>query len=281
MSQVIAIANEKGGVAKTTTCLSLGGALKEAGYDVLLIDLDAQGNLTLGTGISLTKVRRSTADMLLNAQTAMSVSRATGIPGLDIIPANADMGLAERFLPIRQNYARILREALAEIKLYDYILIDCPPSLGAVTLNALVAADRLLIPTQAEYFSAFALKNMLQLLKRVQTQENPGLDYQVLITMFDVRNRIHRDIREQIYARFGDHVLRTFIQVDTKLRESSAAGIPITFFARNSRSAHQYRALVQEITQIKATTQPMSALSKRSSGEGVDNDVKEKTSQPA
>ncbi|MFN2194502.1 MAG: ParA family protein [Anaerolineales bacterium] len=248
MTHIFAVANEKGGVAKTTSVISIGGALVEQGFDVLLVDLDAQANLTLALGIQPSKVRHSTADMLLNSEQALSISRATNIAGLDIIPANSDMNLAERFLSVRQNYTQILRSALAPVKLYDFILLDCPPLLGAVTLNALTAADFLIIPTQTEYFSTYALRSMLQTVKRVQSQENPDLTYKILITMFDVRNRIHRTIREQLYTRFGEQVFREMIQIDTKLRESVVAGVPIGLYAKKSRSAHQYRALVQELT---------------------------------
>jgi chromosome partitioning protein len=253
MTQILAVANEKGGVAKTTTTISLGGALVEQGFEVLLIDLDAQANLTLALGIQPAKVRRSTADMLLNSSTLLSVSRETSVPGMDLIPANAEMGLAERFLSIRQNYAQILRTALAGATHYDFILLDCPPSIGVVTMNALTAANLLVIPTQAEYFSSFALRNMVQAVKRVQSQDNPELLYRILITMFDVRNRIHRSIREQLYLRFEDLVFKEMVQVDTKLRESVVAGMPITLYANNSRSAHQYRALVQELMYVTKT----------------------------
>lgn len=259
MTRIIAIANEKGGVAKTTSCLSIGGALVEQGAEVLLVDLDAQANLTLALGIQPAKVRRSTADMLLNSENALSISRESGTPGMDLIPANKDMGLAERFLSIRQNYTQILKLALAPVQLYDYILLDCPPLIGAVTLNALAAADFLVLPTQTEYFSTYALSSMLQTVKRVQKQENPGLQYKILITMFDVRNRIHRSIREQLYRRFEGQVFKEMIQIDTKLRESVVAGTPINLYAKNSRSAHQYRALVQELTfyvEEKTTAQP-------------------------
>jgi chromosome partitioning protein len=257
MTQILAVANEKGGVAKTTTTISLGGALVEQGNEVLLVDLDAQANLTLALGISPSKVRRSTADMLLNSATALSVSRESGVPGMDIIPANAEMGLAERFLSIRQNYTQILRTALGSMSHYDYILLDCPPSIGVVTLNALAAADLLVIPTQAEYFSSYALRSMVQAVKRVQSQDNPELTYRILITMFDVRNRIHRTIREQLYLRFDDLVFKEMVQVDTKLRESVVAGLPVTMYAKNSRSAHQYRALAQELMHVtKKIQQP-------------------------
>lgn len=248
MSYVIAVANEKGGVAKTTTVLSLGGAFVEMGKDILLVDMDAQANLTLSLGIKPDTVRRSIADVVLHAASILSVSRETALPGLDLIPANAEMGNAERFLPVRQGYATFLREALNSHLYYDFVLIDCPPSIGAVTLTALTAANLLILPTQAEYFSSHALRNMMALIRQVRNTTNPGLNYRVLITMLDLRNRIHRMIQEQIRRSFKDGIFETMIQIDTKLRESPVVGLPITHFATKTRSAMQYRNLAVEIT---------------------------------
>jgi len=247
---IIAIANEKGGVAKTTTVISLGGALAQTGREVLLIDLDTQANLSLGLGVDPTRVRRSIADVLLNSASLLSVSRETSIPGLDLVPANAEMGLAERFLPVRQNYDQILKNVLqnnAAISAYQYIILDCPPSLGAVTTNALTAADFVIAPTQPEYFSAYGLRSLMAAIRRVRSQSNPNLAYYILVTMLDRRNRIHRTMLEQLLATFGDGLLKTVIEIDTKLRESTVAGLPITHYYPKSRSAGQYSALAQEL----------------------------------
>lgn len=249
MAYIIAIANEKGGVAKTTTCISIGGALVEYGYEVLIVDLDAQANLTMAVGMKPINIRWSSADMLLNSENAINICLQTNIPGLTLIPANSDMGLAERFLTIRRNYTQILKRALVTVQKYDYILLDCPPSLGAVTLNALISANFLLIPTQAEYFSSHALRNMLNTVSRIKSQENYDLDYKILITMFDKRNRIHRSIREQLYLHFDEQVFQGMVQIDTKLRESAVVGIPICLYDHNTRSSIQYRALTQELMQ--------------------------------
>ncbi len=260
MTKIIAIANEKGGVAKTTTTLSLGAALVERGQEVLLVDLDAQANLSLALGLDVSKVQHTIADVLLNSIPARSVSRETGIPGLDILPANAEMGLVERFLPVRSNYEHTLKAALRNAGGldYDYILLDCPPFLGAITSNALTAADLLLVPTQAEYFSVHALRNLMALVRRIRQQTNPNLKYRLLITMLDRRNRIHRSLSEQLRASFGAGLFETVIETDTKLRESAAAGMPIIYYAPKSRSALQYRSLSQEITQYvqETTAQP-------------------------
>jgi len=155
MSYVIAIANQKGGVAKTTTAVGLSGALVQEGYDVLAIDLDAQANLTIALGINPLQVRRSIADIFVNAEKLASVIQDTNLPGLELVPANKDMELSERFVPLRQNHEILLRQQLSTPEIssvYDFIVLDCPPYLGAITTNALVAAQMLIIPTQAEFF---------------------------------------------------------------------------------------------------------------------------------
>lgn len=301
--EILAIVNEKGGVAKTTTTISLAGALVELGYDVLVVDLDTQANLTLGLGVPPARIRRSSADVLMNNATVASISRETSIPGLDLLPSSPEMGLAERFLPMRQGYETLLKNALQPVlNRYGYILLDCPPSLGAVTYNAMTAATRVIAPTQPEYFSAFGLRSVMAMIRRVRgvdqahqpaaTQPlenaavtgqpapdaaasgtapqaaaaqpsaplpdsppptmdtggtNPHLIYHILITMMDRRNRIHRTLAEQLKTTFGEGLFNTIIETDTKLRESTVAGLPITHYNSASRSAGQYRQLAQEI----------------------------------
>lgn len=247
MKQIIAVANEKGGVAKTTTTISLGGALVEAGQEVLLVDLDAQANLSIGLGLNPAKVRRSITDVLLNSATVAGVSRESAIPGLDLVPSNFEMGLAERFLPIRQHYELILRDSLQSLAAYDFIILDCPPSLGAVTINALNAADLIIVPTQPEYFSIYGLRGVMAALRHVRSLHNPSLKHRILITMMDRRNRIHKTLNEQLRKTFGEGVFQTIIETDTKLRECTVAGLPITHFFPKSRSAGQYRALAEEL----------------------------------
>ena len=160
------------------------------------------------------------------------------------------MNLAEQFLGIRNNYELILRNAIAThlpLNAYDYVILDCPPALGALTLNALMSAQLLIIPTQPEYFSAYALKSMLTAVKRARSQGNPTLQYRILITMQDLRNRVHRNLSEELRSTFGKGVLQTVIEIDTKVRESSIAGLPVTHFFARTRSSLQYRALAQEL----------------------------------
>ena len=264
MSIVIAVSNQKGGVAKTTTCVSLGAAIVERGHEVLAIDLDPQANLSLALGVNTANLRRTVADVFLGNHTPVSVSRETVLPGLDLMPANQDLQLVEKFLHTVMGQAAggpayTLRQALARVAVYDFVLCDCPPALGNITLNALTAADLLLIPTQCEYFSAHGLNDVLELAQHVRERTNPRLNYRILITMFDRRNRVHHTIREQIKNAFGEALFETMIETDTKLRESPVFGQPITHYAPHSRAAQQYRALAEELlryAQQQKTTQP-------------------------
>ncbi len=249
MTYRIAISNEKGGVAKTTSAVSLAGALAEENKQILLIDLDPQANLTLALGLKPQQIKRSIARVILNSDKPSSVVHQTNIDGIDLIPSSPEMGLAERFLPIRQNYQTVLRNALFGFVTYDYIIYDCPPALGAITTNALTAADLLIIPTQPEYFSAYALKKMMAAVRQVRANGNPSLIYRVFVTMMDRRNRTHRILLEQLKATFKDGLLNTVIETDTKLRETSIVGLPITSYFPESRSANQYRNLSQELIQ--------------------------------
>jgi chromosome partitioning protein len=179
----------------------------------------------------------------------MSAKLATEIENLDLIPSHASIESAEQFLPIRTHYTSGLRRALdaASPLPYDFVIFDCPPFLGAITTNALSAADLLIIPTQAEYFSAYALRNMMGIIRRVRQESNPNLGYRIIITLLDRRNRTHRNIQEQLQNTFGEGLFRTVIEIDTKLRESPIAGLPITRYRPGARGAQQYRELAQEL----------------------------------
>jgi chromosome partitioning protein len=249
MTYTIAISNEKGGVAKTTTTISLGAALAETGQRVLMIDLDPQANLTLASGIEISEVSASSSNILVEAAPLLSARHNTEIENIDIIPSHPNIESAEQYLPIRTNYIATLRRAIdtASPLPYDYILFDCPPFLGAITHNALSAAKLLIIPTQAEFFSAYALRNMMGLIRRVRQESNPDLAYRILITMLDRRNRTHRNIEDQLRNTFGKGLFETVIEIDTKLRESPIAGLPITQYKPSSRGSQQYRVLAKEL----------------------------------
>jgi chromosome partitioning protein len=248
MAFIIAISNEKGGVAKTTSTLSLGAALAELNHRVLLMDLDPQANLSLALGFEPGEAEITSANVLIDNAAIQTAIRKTEVKDLDLIPSNLRIDNAEQFLPMRSHYMTTLRSTLQNATLpYEYIVLDCPPALGAITLNALSAADLLIIPTQAEYFSAYALRNMMGTIRRVRQESNPNLAYRILVTLLDRRNRTHRNIFEQLQATFGQGVFTTVIEVDTKLRESPIAGVPITQYKPTSRGSQQYRVLAQEL----------------------------------
>jgi chromosome partitioning protein len=249
MTTVIAISNEKGGVAKTTTTLSLGAALAELDYHTLLIDLDPQANLTLALGLEPVEATINSGHVLIESLALRQAIRTTEIENIDLVPCNSKIETAEQFLPLRTGYQGILKRAIesAYPLKYEYILFDCPPALGAITLNALTAATLVIIPTQAEYFSAYALRNMMSMIRRVREDNNPNLAYRILVTLLDRRNRTHRNIHEQLRATFGNGVFTTTIETDTKLRESPLVGQPITTYRPNSRGSMQYRILAQEL----------------------------------
>ena len=257
MIKIIAVSNEKGGVAKTTTTISLGGALINLGYNVLLIDLDAQANLTLALGLEPGESEITSSNIMLDNAPLLSARRKTVVKNLDLIPSSSRIETSEQFLPVRTNYTTILQRAIANATDldYDYILLDCPPALGAITQNALTAANLLLIPTQAEYFSAYALRNMMALIRRIREEDNPNLAYRILVTMLDNRNRTHRNIHDQLRSTFGEGVFNTAIEIDTKLRESSIAGLPISLYKPSSRGTTQYHVLAQELIEYAKETE--------------------------
>ncbi len=247
MTSIISVANEKGGVAKTTTALSLGGSLAELGKRVLMIDLDPQANLSLALGIEPSVKHQSFINVIMENLSLEKAILPTAVEQISLLPANNEIGLAERVLPTRANYDAFMKILLSKANAYDFVIIDCPPFLGTLTLNALTASSLLIIPTQAEYFSVFALRNMMGLIRQVRQNGNAKLRYRLLITLFDKRNGIHRTLAAHLRKTFAGGVLDSVIEVDTKLRESPIAGLPINYHATNSRSAMQYRFLAQEV----------------------------------
>ena len=256
MTTIIAVSNEKGGVAKTTSTLSLGASLAEMNKSVLLIDLDAQANLTLALGFEPGEAEITSANVMLEGASLLSACRKTDVENLDLMPSNSRIETSEQFLPVRTNYMMILKNAIsgAGQMPYEYILLDCPPALGAITRNALTAATLLLIPTQPEYFSAYALRNMMTLIRKIRDENNPELAYRILVTMLDRRNRTHRNIHDQLRSTFGEGVFNSVIEIDTKLRESPIAGMPITKYKSAARGSTQYRILAQELMEYAKET---------------------------
>jgi chromosome partitioning protein len=249
MTVTIAIGSQKGGVAKTTTCLSLGACLAEMGQLVLLVDLDPQTNLTLSMGLNPAKLRHTVSEALLGNTSLISVSREGEAFGLDIVPGSPELAVLGKVLNGRTDSEFYLERSLETMEegLYDVVLIDCPPSFGMLTLNALTAADLLIIPTQCEYYAAHALRRTIELAEMVREKTNPHLVYRVLVTMYDQRNRICRVILNWLQEGLNGFLFDTVIEVDTKLRESPVFGKPITCYAPDTRGAQQYRALAEEL----------------------------------
>jgi chromosome partitioning protein len=249
MAVTIAIGNQKGGVAKTTTCVSLGACLAELGKGVLLIDMDPQANLTLSLGLEPGDMRYTVGDALLGNASLVSVSRESSIYGLDIVPANQGLAVLDKILYSRPAYEFRLKSGMHALdgSFYNFILIDCPPAVGTLTLNALTAADLAIIPIQCEYYAAYALRHYVRLIQRVREKTNPRLAYRVLVTMFDRRNSICRVILHQMQRGLSKALFKTIIEIDTKLRESPVFGQPITLYAPETRGAQQYRALAKEL----------------------------------
>ncbi len=246
MTHIIAIANAKGGVAKTTTTLSLGASLVEMGRKVLLIDLDPHANLTLSLGFKPTSFERTVAGLLLGNDDLNEAVIPTNFRDLELVPSNHELNLAEPHLLVRADYMMLLNTTLKDSQSYDTIIIDCPPTTGTLTKNALSAADLLIIPTQPEYFSAHALRDMLNLILAIRQEHNPKLRYRILLTMLDKRNRIHRSLAEQIRTAFNEAIYDVEIEIDTRLRESAILGQPINQYAPESRASKQYRELAEE-----------------------------------
>ncbi len=248
MVMTIVVNNQKGGVAKTTTCLSLGACLAELGYSVLLIDLDPQAHLTLSLGLDPNQLHRTIADALLGNSSLLSVSRESAVFDLDIVPANQSLALIDKLFYRQAEYEFQLRRRVEALNdYYQIVLIDCPPSVSTLTLNALTAANLLIIPVQCEYYAAQSLQRIIKLARLVQTKTNAGLTYRLLVTMYDRRNKICRLIFGRMQQHLSEVLFETIIEVDTKLKESPAFGQPITQYAPDTRGAQQYRALAREL----------------------------------
>ena len=249
MGMIIAIANQKGGVGKTTTTVNLAAAIAESGARVLLIDLDPQGNATTGVGIDKYQVQRTTYDLLLERVPVASIRKRSEGAGLDLLPSNSDLTAAEVGLMNAQSGELRLKQMLEPVAAeYDYIFIDCPPSLNMLTLNALVAAHRVLVPLQTEYYALEGLSSLLDTVEQVRSSRNPGLEIDGIVrTMHDHRNRLGADVSAQLLNHFGEKVYRTVIPRNVRVAEAPSHGLPVIAYDRHSRGAAAYAVLAEEM----------------------------------
>jgi chromosome partitioning protein len=249
MGKIIAVTNQKGGVGKTTTSVNLAASLVATQRKVLLVDIDPQGNATMGSGINKHEVKLSSYHVLMEEATVAEAVVPTGEAGYDLLPSNADLTAAEVELLQQTRRERRLRDALVEIiGDYDYILIDCPPSLNMLTLNALVASQAVMIPMQCEYYALEGLTALVNTIEEVRSTLNPYLKIEGLLrTMYDPRNRLAGDVTEQLNKHFGDKLYRTVIPRNIRLAEAPSHGLPALMYDKTSRGAQAYLALAGEM----------------------------------
>ncbi len=248
MGKIIAFVNQKGGVAKTTTAINLGACLAQNGKNILLVDCDPQGNATSGLGINRRQVEHCIYDVLIHSVPAQSVILQTAFPRLDILPATIQLAGAEIELVSSISRETKLKRALKTVgKKYDYVLLDCPPSLGLLTLNALTAADSIIIPLQCEYYALEGVSQLLNTYELVKRHLNPDLELEgVLLTMFDPRTNLSLQVMEEAKEHFKNKMFRTVIPRNVRLSEAPSHGLPIIHYDGKSKGAEVYCSFAQE-----------------------------------
>ncbi len=256
MGKVTAVANQKGGVGKTTTAVNVSASLAAEGKDVLLIDTDPQGNTTSGVGIDKDQLNGSLYDLYTESKTIEEIIQTTPIDRLNIISSNIELIGAELELSGREGRETILKNAVVQVKhRYDFIFIDCPPSLSLLTLNALVAADTLLVPMQCEYYALEGISMLLRTFNLIKDSFNPGLEIEgILLTMFDGRNTLAHQVSDELKRHFGDKVYKTLIPRNITLAEAPSHGKPVLQYDIQSKGAQSYIELAKEIIRNETRT---------------------------
>jgi chromosome partitioning protein len=249
MARIIAVANQKGGVGKTTTCVNLAAALADMHYRTLLVDFDSQGNATVGCGVNPRELERSAFDVMNGDCTVAEATVRLDELGFDLLPSNSDLTAAEIGLMQQENREFRLRSALEPVAAqYGWIIIDCPPSLNLLTLNALTAANSVLIPIQCEYYALEGLASLLETIEQVRASVNPGLEIEGLLrTMYDVRNNLSSAVSDQLIENFGDRVYRTLVPRNVRVAEAPSYGLPVLRYDPGSRGSLAYMGLAGEI----------------------------------
>jgi chromosome partitioning protein len=257
--RIIAVANQKGGVRKTTTAINLGAALAEEGFNVLLVDLDPQGNASTGLGIAADDRAATTYDLLLDEVPPGEMIKTTQTEGLWIIPATTDLSSADIDMARIERRSFLLKNALSNPDLarweFDYILVDCPPSLSLLTVNAMVAAHSVLVPLQSEFFALEGLSQLMLTVRQVRSSANPDLRIEgIVLTMYDSRNNLSQQVERDARDTLGDLVFRTVVPRNVRLSEAPSFALPVLAYDSSSKGSQAYRALAQEMVYRIAPT---------------------------
>jgi chromosome partitioning protein len=260
---IYAVANQKGGVGKTTTVSTLGAAFAERGASVLIVDLDPQAGLTISLGIDPDSLQKTMYQVFLEKETLSGVLRSTSVEHLHIAPANLDLAGTEVELIGEIAWDRTLKDALQELSGYDMILLDCPPTLGVLTTNALVACETVIVPVQCEYLAFRALGQLLKIVEKVKRKANPALRVKILRTMYDPRTSHAREVFDELVTTWPEEVLQTFIKRTVKFADASVGGSSLLQYDEKSEAAESYRHLSQELSRGKETSVNQRAGRKR------------------